>query len=94
MATRGDVLLTPAPPRKRTGDPQGKCRICQCRPQAAEWLKVSQVAHVLGVNPRTVRRLLADGSLRGIRLKRSLRVDHDSLDDYVLSRDTLKNGTD
>jgi excisionase family DNA binding protein len=46
-------------------------------------LKVSTVAQRLGVNPKTVYRMLETGQLRGVRAGRLWRVPVDALDEYL-----------
>jgi excisionase family DNA binding protein len=46
-------------------------------------IKVSEVAARLGVNPKTVYRMLETGQLRGVRAGRLWRVPVEALDDYL-----------
>jgi len=51
-------------------------------------LKILQVAAELGLAPKTIRRLIASGQLRGIKIGRVWRVDSDELDLFVKRRMT------
>lgn len=58
--------------------PVENCSTCGC--PKSRWLRPETVAKALAISPRHVRNLLADGSLRGIRVgKRCWRVDHCSV---------------
>jgi len=47
-------------------------------------LSIAEAAHLLGVSPRTVRRYIAEGRIRGIRVgPKMLRVDRDELDKLI-----------
>ena len=46
-------------------------------------IKVADVAGRLGVNPKTVYRMLETGQLRGVRAGRLWRVPADALDEYL-----------
>jgi len=58
-----------------------KCEICQCPDRV--WLKTGEVAAVLGCTARTVRNMLEDGRLAGIRWGRERRVKHAALHAYL-----------
>jgi excisionase family DNA binding protein len=51
-------------------------------------LSVKQAAHILGVSQKTVRRLLARGGIKFVRIGRSVRIDHRELESV------MKTGTD
>jgi excisionase family DNA binding protein len=51
-------------------------------------LTVRETARQLAVAPKTVRKLIKIGSLRGIRIGREWRVDQDDLDLFVKRRRT------
>lgn len=46
-------------------------------------LDTEEVARVLGISPRSVRRRINDGDLTSVRIGRSLRVHPDDLTDYI-----------
>lgn len=55
--------------------------------------KVEQAAQFLGVHPRTITRLIADGELGWVRVgERGVRISQQNLDDYV-SEHTRPAGT-
>ncbi len=58
------------------------CEICGCR--TGRWLSVSDVAEQFGCCAKLVRRLIQEGQIDGFRFGGIWRVDHRSLDDYVL----------
>ena len=49
-------------------------------------LTVREAAEQLGCAPKTVRKLIRAGALRGVRLGREWRVDQDQLDLFVKRR--------
>jgi excisionase family DNA binding protein len=49
-------------------------------------LTVREVADQLSLAPKTVRRLILSGQLRGVKLGREYRVDQDELDVFVQRR--------
>lgn len=49
-------------------------------------LTIREAADQLGLAPKTVRKLILSGQLRGIKLGREYRVDQDELDVFVLRR--------
>ncbi len=51
-------------------------------------LTIREVADQLGLAPKTVRKLIHGGQLRGVRLGRQWRVDEDELDLFVKRRIT------
>lgn len=46
-------------------------------------LKVSEVAHKLGVSPMTVYRLVHSGELRGLRVGRRYRIKEEDFEEFV-----------
>jgi excisionase family DNA binding protein len=46
-------------------------------------LSLEEVAYRLGVSVQTVRRLIENGELKGVRVGRQWRVRQEDLDDYV-----------
>ena len=44
---------------------------------------VRDVADRIGVHPETIRRLIHEGRLRGVRVGRALRVDDESVEELV-----------
>ena len=57
------------------------CKLCGC--PKVRWLRVTTVARQFGCTSRKVRRLLANGTLEGVRLGREWRVDHECVDRLV-----------
>ncbi len=51
--------------------------------ETVELLTVHEVAALLKVNPMTVRRYIAAGKLRAVRIGRSIRISRSALDDLV-----------
>jgi len=51
-------------------------------------LKILEVAAELGLAPKTIRKLIASGQLRGVRIGRQWRVDEDELTLFVKRRTT------
>ena len=51
-------------------------------------LKILEVAAELGLAPKTIRKLIASGQLRGVRIGRVWRVDSDELALFVKRRTT------
>lgn len=49
-------------------------------------LTIREVADQLGLAPKTVRKLIALGQLRGVKIGRQYRVDQDELDIFVQRR--------
>jgi excisionase family DNA binding protein len=49
----------------------------------AEWLTVGEAARRLGVSRWTVRRMVDTGELRGVDVRHMLRVENQSIDDYI-----------
>ena len=52
-------------------------------PDISRLLTVAEVAHILQVSFRTVRRLIASGALKVIRVGRAIRISPEALHDYV-----------
>lgn len=48
-----------------------------------KFYSVIKVAEILDVSVRTVRRLISDGELETIKVRKSVRVSGDNLDNYV-----------
>ena len=67
--------------RKRVGR-RAECRVCGC--PDVRWLAPKEVAAVMPISLRAVRRLLAEGRLPGIRIGGAWMVDHDALDRHIL----------
>jgi len=63
------------------------CEICGCPKD--KWLPVTLVARRFRCTPKKVRRLIKSGELDGVRFGGVWRVDHQSLDDYIL-RDSIR----
>ncbi len=49
----------------------------------------AEVAGVLGVNARTVRRLIAEGSIPGVRVGRVYRIDPGDLQQFIAAGGTI-----
>jgi len=49
----------------------------------AELISVKQAAARLGVSPRTVWRMIADGQLKSVHIRGCTRVNRRSVDDYL-----------
>ncbi|NLW50644.1 MAG: excisionase family DNA-binding protein [Candidatus Brocadiaceae bacterium] len=58
-----------------------RCAVCGCPP--VRWLRVKTVAGQLGCTARTVRRMVRRGEMVGVRVGRTWRIDHASLDEYL-----------
>lgn len=68
-----------------------RCPICKCEPR--ERLAVSEVAHALRVESRTVRRWIASGLLAATQFNQprgAYHVHHDSLDALVAASRTIE----
>lgn len=63
------------------------CPICGCLP--LQWLRPQTVATTLQVDVRTIINMVHDGRLAGMRVGRSWRVSHASLDAYCQSHASL-----
>ena len=48
-----------------------------------KFYSVEKVAEILDVSVRTVRRLISDGELEAIKVRKSVRISDDHLDNYV-----------
>ena len=57
-------------------------------------LKTPEVAQILRVSQPTVRRIIADGDLRSIKVGRSVRVDLADLTEYLKGNDAEPNNTE
>ena len=49
-------------------------------------LRIDEASDMLSVHPATIRRLLADGTLAGVKVRGCVRVIASSLDAYVLDQ--------
>jgi excisionase family DNA binding protein len=65
------------------------CKICGC--PEVRWLRVGTVAEQFKCSRKLVRRLLKAGQIEGVLFGGEWRIDHQSLDDYVL-KDSLRSG--
>ena len=65
----------------------GMCPMCGC--PAVRWLRVGTVARQFGVSEKRVRRLLKAGAVDGVLFGGQWRIDHESLDHYVV-RDSVR----
>lgn len=70
----------------------GRCPVCGCVPRGK--LTVASVAKSLGVDPRTVRRMIAEGKVDAERIppKGAWRVYHHSLDALVRAGNSIEGG--
>jgi excisionase family DNA binding protein len=57
-------------------------------PAVGRLITTAEAAHRLTCVQQTIRRLLDDGELRGVKIGRNLRVDEDSLRDYLVRNAT------
>lgn len=60
----------------------------EARIKIAQLLSVEQVANALGVSAKTVRRRIAEGSLKAYQIGRQLRISIDDYHGYVAQRRT------
>jgi excisionase family DNA binding protein len=51
--------------------------------EEAKFYNVERVAEILDVSIRTVRRLISDGVLKAIKVRKSIRISDDSLNTYI-----------
>jgi len=54
-------------------------------------LTLEDTAEILGVSPRTIRKLVLEGNIVGIKVGRSLRIPKDKLIDYLENKGGICN---
>ena len=56
----------------------------------AEYQSVAEIAECVGVDQRTIRRLIKTGGLPAVRLGRSMRIPHSEFNEWISLRRVIK----